>query len=137
MCRASPAVRGHDRSRTPITAPFAQLSLPLERPAPNEAIVSGVFRNVHVAAGAQLLTVRRLGVAPLDKPLSRPTGAVTNFRLVRSTVRTIVGVTTTATMAWTMAWMKDFDEHCKLGLGQFFTRDQLAKRSRCRTSTSS
>ena len=143
-----------------ISAPFAQVPLQLERPAPNEVIVSGVvldslerpldgvsveipllslrattdargvFRIAHVPAGAQLLTVRRLGFAPLDKPLSLPPGVVTNFRLVLSTVRTIAGVTTTATMAWT----KDFDERRKLGLGQFLTRDQLAKQDAVRLS---
>jgi hypothetical protein len=90
----------------------------------------GVFRIAHVPAGSQLLTVRRLGYAPKDQPLSLPPGAVTDLRFVLARVTTIAEVTTTASMAW----IKDFDEHRKLGLGQFLTRDQLAKQESVRLS---
>ena len=136
------------------SAPYVRLDLALERPLVNEAVVAGtvidssgtplegvavdapalnlhtltdgrgVFRLAHVTAGSNLVTWRKLGYSAKDQALVLPPSAVTNLKIVLTRVQTIAAVTTTASMAW----MRDFDENKKLGLGQFLTRDELAKK---------
>jgi hypothetical protein len=134
-------------------APFARLDLALERPAPNLAVLrgevvdaldtplgnvtvevvgqplravtdsSGHFRIAKVPLGTQRLTVRRLGFTAVDATIDATAGAIVDKRFVLSRVTTLAGVTTTASTAW----IKDFDDHRRLGLGHFLTREDLAK----------
>ncbi len=136
------------------SAPYVRLDLALERPLVNEAVVGGtvvdssgtplegvsvdvpvlnlhtltdgrgVFRVAHVTAGANLVTWRKLGYSAKDQSLVLPPSAVTNLKIVLTRVQTVAAVTTTANMIW----MKEFEENKKLGLGQFLTREELAKK---------
>ena len=142
-------------------APYGQVDLMLERPRATEAVVTGLvtdslnmplegvaielptlglktatdsrgeFRLPSVPSGTQLLTVRRLGFAPVDKTLKLAAGDVVRQTYVLTKVQTVAAVKTTANASW----MRDFEEHKKLGLGQFLTRDQLEKKEFVRLGT--
>jgi len=77
-----------------------------------------------VTEGRQLITVRRLGFTPGDTTLVVTAGVVNSLRHVLQSVTTLSEVTTTASRAWA----REFDEHRRIGLGQFLTRDELATR---------
>ncbi len=77
-----------------------------------------------VATGRQLVSVRRLGYTPSDTTLVIEAGATLERRYVLSRVVTLTEVTTTASREWA----RDFDEHRRIGLGQFLDRDELSKR---------
>ncbi len=77
-----------------------------------------------VTEGRQLVTVRRLGYTPHDTTLVVTAGIMHDLRHVLERVTTLAEVNTTASRAWA----REFDEHRRIGLGQFLTRDELAKR---------
>ena len=70
------------------------------------------------------MTVRRLGYTPFDTTLVIRAGAILDQRHVLERVTTLAEVNTTAARAWA----REFDEHRRIGLGQFLTREELAKR---------
>ena len=77
-----------------------------------------------ITEGRQLVTVRRLGYTPFDTTLVIRAGAILDQRHVLERVTTLAEVNTTAARAWA----REFDEHRRIGLGQFLTREELAKR---------
>lgn len=84
----------------------------------------GRYMVPRVPGGRQLVTVRRLGYSPADTTLVITPGALLEQRWVLENVTTLAEVNTTASRAW----FREFDEHRRIGLGQFLTRDELAKR---------
>lgn len=142
------------------TSPFGQIDVVLERMAPNQAVIRGVitdaagvtidnatveiaaagvravtdvagaYRLSKVPAGKQRLTIRRLGFSAIDADLIVEAGKVMEQPFTLTKVTTLSEVTTTASTAW----IKDFDENRRIGLGQFVTRDQLAKQESQRLS---
>lgn len=146
--------------RIDAAAPFATLDLALQAMAPDQAVLrgdvldlvgtpldnavvelpqlklravtdaKGAFRIPQVPAGKHLLTVRRLGFSPVDSTIEVTAGVVAEERFVLRRVTTLAGVNTTASRAL----MREFDENRKLGLGQFRTREELAKQEAQRLS---
>lgn len=86
--------------------------------------VRGRYVIPRVPVGRQLVTVRKLGYTPSDTILTMAAGAVVEQRHVLKTVTTLTEMKTTASRAWA----REFEEHRRIGLGQFLTRDELAKR---------
>lgn len=77
-----------------------------------------------VATGRQVVSVRRLGFSPSDTTLTIEAGATLEQRYVLARVTILNEVNTTASREWA----RDFDEHRRLGLGQFLDRDELSRR---------
>ncbi len=92
--------------------------------------VKGRYVVPRVPAGRQLVTVRSVGYTPADTTLVIVAGEPMVQRYVLERVTTLKAVNTTASREWA----RDFDEHKKIGLGQFFTREELAKRENQRLS---
>lgn len=142
------------------TSPFVKLNVTLEKLASNQAVLrgdvvddagnpvdnvtveisalgmrsvtdaSGSYRLARVPEGKQRVTLRRLGYAPVDADLIVEAGKIMERRFALAKVTALSEVTTTASMAW----MKSFDEHRRIGLGVFFTREDLAKQENRRLS---
>lgn len=77
-----------------------------------------------VPVGRQLVTVRKLGYTPSDTIVVTAAGAAIEQRHVLKTVTTLTEVKTTASREW----VREFEEHRRIGLGQFLTREDLATR---------
>lgn len=101
--------------------PEAQVLLPdLPRAAFTDE--SGSFRISNIPAGSHKVVVRRLGHQQLEMTLTFAANRTLDRRLLLSRVVTLDTVAVTAT-----AGIRSFDEHRRMGLGQFLTRDMLAK----------
>jgi Carboxypeptidase regulatory-like domain len=116
-------VRGDvvDKSGAPldnVSIEFPQLSLRATTDARGRYVLP------RVPAGRQLVSVRRLGYSPADTTLVVAPGGMLEQRWVLENVTTLAEVNTTASRAW----FREFDEHRRIGLGQFLTREELEKR---------
>ncbi|HWH49981.1 MAG TPA: carboxypeptidase regulatory-like domain-containing protein [Gemmatimonadaceae bacterium] len=110
-----------DTTDRPI--PGADVSLPeLDRATRTDD--HGVFHFPDVPVGDHRVVVRRVGYAPIDQTLRFAAAAVVNKRILLERVVTLDSVVSSASASA----ISSFEEHRKLGLGSFITRDELAKR---------
>jgi hypothetical protein len=82
----------------------------------------GAFRFVDIPAGEQQVTAKRLGYGALDTKIIFAGGKTTDRRIVLSQVVALDSVRVNASTT-----IASFEEHRKLGLGKFLTREDLAK----------
>ncbi|MCC6244379.1 MAG: carboxypeptidase regulatory-like domain-containing protein [Gemmatimonadaceae bacterium] len=136
------------------TSPFGQADLQLVPLAPEQALIRGDVVDAagipidnaavelpqlgltattdargryvmpRVPVGRQLMTVRKLGYTPADAIVLTAAGTAIEQRHVLKTVTTLAEVKTTASREW----VREFEEHRRIGLGQFLTREDLATR---------
>ena len=160
QAEASAYTSATSKVRTSPASPYAQVDLALERLAPNQAVLrgvvvdasgnpvddvtveigapalrvvtddSGAFRLARVPAGKQRVTLRRVGYAAEEAELTVVAGEVMERRFTLTRVTTLSEVSTTASTEW----IRDFEEHRRIGLGTFFTREELEKQAARRLS---
>lgn len=95
--------------------------------------VGGKFRLAGIPAGPHRVLVRRLGYGPLDTTLTFTARDRVDRTIVLTRVTTLDSVIVTDRA--TEVRLRDFEDNRKLGLGHFFTRDQLEKLSVLRVSS--
>jgi hypothetical protein len=90
---------------------------------------SGVFRITGVEPGLRLISVRRVGYVPLNRPVRVVADETQIGSLVlRQLITKLDTVTTTEKTLWREApLLREFEENRKLGLGTFYTRADLEK----------
>jgi hypothetical protein len=91
---------------------------------------SGWFRINEIPAGAHVVWVRHVGYAPLTVQFAFAANAITERQLLLSNVQTLDSVVVAATRPA----LPEFEDRRKLGIGQFFTREELAKQESRRLS---
>jgi len=97
----------------------------VELPTLNKSVMSnerGAFRIADIPPGSQQVRVRRLGFGAMDTALVFAGGQILDRRIVLSQAVALDSVVIKAE-----ARIASFDEHRKIGLGQFLTREDLAK----------
>ena len=82
----------------------------------------GAFRIPDVPAGEQQVAVRHLGYGPLDAQLTFAAHRTLEKQIYLSKVATIAEMNVTA-----RAVLPSFEEHRRMALGHFLTREELAK----------
>jgi hypothetical protein len=86
---------------------------------------TGAFSVDVLAPGKHRILVRRLGYGPLDTTLVFGEKGMRDQRVVLTRIASLDSVIVTATRVDQP--MREFEENRKLGLGHFFTREQLQK----------
>lgn len=82
----------------------------------------GAFRISNIPTGTHQVTARRVGFGALDTEVSFVAGQTLDRRIVLSRAVTLDSVVVRATER-----IASFEEHRKIGLGHFLTREDLAK----------
>jgi hypothetical protein len=95
----------------------------------------GEFRIDGVAAGTHQVQVRKIGYAFTSQDVDFAAGGPTTRTLIVSRITTLDSVNVTATTHPVDEEMRNFEEHRKIGLGKFLTRDDLAKQPNAKAST--
>jgi len=106
----------------------------VEFPALNRSTITdsvGAFRLAGIPPGPQRVRVRRVGYGPLDTTLTFAPRRTLDRRVYLTRVQTLDSVVVTANSVT----LPGFDDHRKVGLGQFLTRDELEKHKGTRLST--
>lgn len=91
---------------------------------------AGAFRVGDVTPGPHRVQVRRLGFGPLDTTITFAANQTVDRRIYLHRVVTLDSVTVVAERVV----IPSFEEHRRIGLGHFFTRDELAKQEGRRLS---
>jgi hypothetical protein len=107
-------------------APIAEAEVVI--PALHKSLLSdakGSFRLRDIAPGTHQVIVRKIGWGPLDVALTFGANETVEHRVILTRVSVLEQVTVTAKP--NLPWMRDFEDSRKLGLGHFWTRDDLAK----------
>jgi hypothetical protein len=113
-----------DSTRQPIAG--AEVSLPdLAKGVRTDE--RGAFRFTDVPAGEYSLTARHAGFAPFDMRVTIAADRANDQRILLSRIVTLDSVVVKETER--VPWIREFEDHRKIGLGQFFTRADLEKRS--------
>ena len=110
-----------------LGAPVADAEVVI--PALHKSLLSdtkGAFRLRDIAPGTYQVIVRKIGWGPLDVALTFGANATVEHRVILTRVSVLEQVTVTA--AGGEPWRREFEDNRKLGLGRFFTREDLAKR---------
>ena len=117
-----------DSTHRPVAG--AEVGLPaLDRMTITDS--AGAFRLADIPPGPQRVRVRRVGYGPLDTTLTFAARRTLDRRVYLTRVQTLDSVVVTANGVT----LPGFDEHRKVGLGQFLTRDELEKHKGTRLST--
>ena len=85
----------------------------------------GAFRLPNVPAGQHRFLARRVGFGPVDTVVSVGAKNLTMRRVILPRIVLLDSVSVTASRI--DRFLLSFEEHQKIGLGHFFTRDDLAK----------
>jgi len=86
----------------------------------------GAFRLRDIPPGTHRVLVRKIGWGPLDVALTFGVNETVEHRVVLTRVSVLEQVTVTAPS--NQPWRREFEDNRRLGLGRFFTREDLAKR---------
>ncbi|MES2178945.1 MAG: TonB-dependent receptor [Gemmatimonadota bacterium] len=84
----------------------------------------GTFALAGIAPGTHRLVVRKLGYAPVEADVSFES----NARVVRNVDMTRVTTLDSVRVVAQSRYMSSFEDHRQMGLGHFFTREDLAKK---------
>jgi hypothetical protein len=84
---------------------------------------SGIFQLAEIPSGTHDVNVRRIGFAPLDTQVALTSDQTVDLTFTLRRVITLDSVVTTAVRGV----MSEFEEHRRVGLGHFLTREDLAK----------
>jgi hypothetical protein len=93
----------------------------------------GAFKLSGIPAGTHRLVVRRIGYGVLDTPVEFALNHTVDRRVFLSRVTTLDSVRVTATLHDNL--MRDFEDNRRLGLGHFFTREEMEAREGRSTSS--
>ena len=117
-----------DSTRRPIAG--AEVAIPaLSREAVSDS--AGAFRLADIPPGPQRVRVRRVGYGPLDTTLTFAARRTLDRSVYLTRVQTLDSVVVTANSVT----LPGFDDHRKVGIGQFLARDELEKHKGTRLST--
>src|SRR5207247_9601754 len=83
----------------------------------------GAFRLNGISAGTHRVVVRHVGYGALDTPIAFAPNQTVDRRILLSRVVVLDSVVSTARSNLPI----EFEENRRLGLGHFFTREELAK----------
>lgn len=127
---AAGAFAGTIMDSTDVRIPGAEVLFP-ELAFAVTSDANGEFRVGDVPAGTQRVIVRKLGFGPVDAKIDVAANHTTARRIVLARVTALAEVTV---VGLADKLPREFEEHRVLGLGHFFTRDDLAKQETRRTS---
>ena len=91
---------------------------------------SGAFRINGIRSGAHVVSVRQVGYTALTMQLDFVANSITERQFVLANVQTLDSVVVAATRPA----LPEFEDRRKLGIGSFFTREQLSKEENRRMS---
>jgi hypothetical protein len=111
-----------DSAQRPVAD--AEISLP-DLPKGSRSNDRGAFRLDDIPPGAHRVTVRRLGYGPLDTTIAFRANQTVDRRIHLTRVVALDSVSVVASHYV----IPSFEEHRKMGFGQFLTREQLAKQA--------
>ena len=97
-------------------------------PALHKSLLSdakGAFRLRDITPGTHQVIVRKIGWGPLDVALAFGANETVEHRVILTRVSVLEQVLVTAPVS--LPWQREFEESRKLGLGHFWTREDLAK----------
>ncbi|MFI5228188.1 MAG: carboxypeptidase regulatory-like domain-containing protein [Gemmatimonadales bacterium] len=117
-----------DSTQLPIAG--AEVALP-ELDRLTFADSTGAFRLADIAPGTHRVRVRRFGYGPLDTTLTFPPRQTLDRQIHLIRVQTLDSMVVTANGVI----LPGFDDHRRVGLGQFLTRDYLDKHQGTRVSS--